>query len=150
MAHLTASLGSRLVTTGWRVQRLLEGQSSAPVGSEFQELFSSLHRAGHLQTAHSFLLNANDYSLPELCMERAQWMKNQVSCPLVLQLTAVLLHAHTHTHTHTHTHRETHTMHCYRCKSLLRKFVHVQTITCSLTTNLGSPSLQRPVAGSEC
>lgn len=35
-------------------------------------------RDGHLQTALSFLLNARDYSLPEFCMEWAEYKKHQV------------------------------------------------------------------------
>ena len=39
------------------------------------------HRANYLQTAHNLLLHASDseYVLPELCLEKAEWIRCRVS-----------------------------------------------------------------------
>ena len=38
----------------------------------------SIFSAGHVQTGDISLLSASDFSLPNLCIERAKWMASQV------------------------------------------------------------------------
>ena len=49
------------------------------LSSSFLSLSHS-YSAGYLQTAHSTLLHARDYSLSEFCIEHAEWKCNQVAC----------------------------------------------------------------------
>ena len=50
--------------------------------------------AGYLQTAHSTLLHARDYSLSEFCIEHAEWKCNQVTCGWGC---CIMIQPHTHT-----------------------------------------------------
>ena len=41
-------------------------------------LYLAVFSAGHVQTGDISLLRASDFSLPNLCIERAKWMASQV------------------------------------------------------------------------
>lgn len=41
--------------------------------------FASFCRARQLQTAHTALLHAGDYHIPELCIEKAKYIREQVN-----------------------------------------------------------------------
>lgn len=62
-----------------RVVLGMDLRHKAEIGQYWLKSAQIAQRAGHLQTAHNFLLNAREYSLPEFCLQMAEYKKNQGS-----------------------------------------------------------------------